>query len=276
MLPIDQQTILLTGATDGLGRALAHELAAQGATLVLHGRSKEKGEALLAELRPLTDPDRLSYVLADFARMSDVHRMVEQVAGLKRLDALVNNAGVGLLHREESEDGHELTFQVNYLAGYVLAAGLAPLLVRSGPSRIVNVTSFGQAPIDFDDPMLVRSPDGIQAYCQSKLAQVMHAIDLTEALRGQGVTADAVHPAPYMPTNMVRGRFAPQATIAQGMSNVLRVVVDPELATGGGRFFNQRSDERANWQAYDAGARAQLRELSERLTGVPFPGSLAN
>lgn len=274
MSPVDQQTILITGATDGLGRALAHELAAQGATLIVHGRSKEKGDKLIAELRALTSDDKITYLLADFARLSDVHRMAEEVLARDRLDVLVNNAGVGLVYPEQSDDGYEMTFQVDYLAGYVLAAKLAPLLVRSAPARIVNVSSFGQAPVNFDDPMMTRGYDGVYAYAQAKLAQIMHAMDLTTALRDQGVTANAVHPAPYMPTGMVRGRFPVQSTIEHGMRNTLRVIIDPELDDVSGRFFNQREDAAANDQAYDKSARARLRALSEELTGVPFPAGL--
>jgi NAD(P)-dependent dehydrogenase (short-subunit alcohol dehydrogenase family) len=274
MLPVNQQTILITGATSGLGRALAEELAALGATLLLHGRSEEKGAELLDDLRRTTGNEKLTFLLADFGRLADVQKLADEVAGADRLDALVNNAGIGIFHREISDDGLEMTFQVNYLAGYLLAARLAPLLARSAPARIVNVSSYGQAPIDFDDPMLSRGFDGVLAYGQSKLAQIMHAIDLTEALGDQGVTANAVHPAPYMPTNMVVGRFTPQSTIEQGMRNVLRVIIDPALEKTSGRFFNQREDYRAAPQAYDREARARLRELSEQLTGIPFPGEL--
>ncbi|WP_406431188.1 SDR family NAD(P)-dependent oxidoreductase [Streptomyces sp. NBC_00631] len=270
MRPLEQQTILITGATDGLGRALAHELAAQGATLIVHGRSRTKGEKLLAELRGIAGDGKVTYLAADFTRLADVHRMAEQVLALDRLDVLVNNAGVGMLQREETADGCETTFQVNYLAGYVLAARLAPLLAASAPARIVNVSSYGQAPIDFDDPMMTHGYDGIYAYCQAKLAQILHAFDLAEALDGRGVTANAVHPAPYMPTKMVVGMFTPQSTIDQGMRNTLRVVADPALDGVSGRWFNQREDARAQAQAYDAGARSRLRALSEELTGVPF------
>jgi NAD(P)-dependent dehydrogenase (short-subunit alcohol dehydrogenase family) len=145
MRATEQQTIMITGATDGLGRALAHELAAQGATLVLHGRSDEKGARLLTELRAATGNDKLTFLRADFARLADIHALAERAAGLERLDVLVNNAGMASLDRQVSEDGHELTFQVDYLACYVLAVRLAPLLARSAPARIVNVSSAGQA-----------------------------------------------------------------------------------------------------------------------------------
>jgi NAD(P)-dependent dehydrogenase (short-subunit alcohol dehydrogenase family) len=273
MLPVEQQTILITGATSGLGRAMALDLAARGATLLLHGRSADKGAALLKEVAA-TGNDKSTYLLADFARLSDVHRLAEQAAAADRLDAIINNAGIGIFHREESEDGYEMTFQVDYLAGYILAAKLVPLLAASAPARIVNVSSYGQAPIDFRDPMLTRGFDGMQAYGQAKLAQIMHAFDLAEALGPQGITANAVHPAPYMPTNMVVGRFTPIATIEQGVRNVLRVAVEPATEKVTGRFFNQGDDYQAASQAYDPAARAKLRALSEELTGVPFPAGL--
>jgi NAD(P)-dependent dehydrogenase (short-subunit alcohol dehydrogenase family) len=275
MRPIDQQTILITGATDGVGRALAHELAEQGANLIVHGRNKGRGETLLAELHGITGNDDATYLQADFARLSDVHSLAEQVLErYERLDVLVNNAGVGLVQREESADGYEMTFQVNYLAGYVLAAELAPLLAASAPARIVNVSSFGQAAVNFEDPMMTRRYEGVHAYCQSKLAQILHVVDLAEALAGQGVTANAVHPAPYMPTKMVVGMFTPQSPIEQGMRNILRVATDPALDGVTGRWFNQSQDESAHPQAYDPEARARLRKLSEELTGVPFPAGL--
>lgn len=274
MLPVDQQTILITGATSGLGRAIAFELASRGATLLLHGRSKEKGADLLAEIRAKTGNGNLTYLLADFARLSDVHRLAEEVAGRDQLHALVNNAGIGNVDREDSHDGYELTFQVDYLAGYVLSARLTPLLLRSAPARIVNVSSAGQAPVDFDDPLLTRDYDGVTAYCQAKLAQILSAFDFAETLDGRGVTANALHPASYMPTNMVVGRFTPMSTIAEGMNNTVRLIVDPKLEGVTGRFYDQSVESRAASQAYDATARARLRVLSEKLTGVPFPTGL--
>ncbi|MGF1425116.1 SDR family NAD(P)-dependent oxidoreductase [Kitasatospora sp. LaBMicrA B282] len=239
---------------------------------MLHGRSQDKGDALLKELRAETGNQKLSYLLADFARLSDIHALAEQAAGLDRLDVLVNNAGIGVeLDRQESWDGHELTFQVDYLAAYVLAVKLAPLLTRSAPARIVNVSSAGQAPINFDDVMLRRRWDGVQAYCQAKLAQIMLTIDLAETLQGTGVTVNALHPASYMPTKMVVNLFTPQSTVAEGMRHTLRLITDPEVADVTGTYFNRSEKSRASSQAYDGAARARLRAVSEELTGVPFP-----
>lgn len=269
------RTVLITGATDGLGRALSRELAAQGAVLILHGRSAAKGRELLTELRAETGNDRLSFELADFASLTAVGELADRVlATYDRLDVLVNNAGIGVeLVRRESEDGLELTFQVDYLATYVLSCRLAPLLVRSAPARVVSVSSAGQAPIDFDDVMLERRWDGVQAYCQAKLAQIALTFDLAERLAPAGVTVNALHPASYMPTKMVVGLFTPQSSVHEGMRHTLRLVTDPALDTVTGAYFDRDRRARAGAQAYDASVRARLRELSESLTGVRLPAA---
>ncbi|MFJ9630868.1 SDR family NAD(P)-dependent oxidoreductase [Streptomyces sp. NPDC091280] len=276
MRPVPDQTILLTGATDGMGRELARELAAQGASLILHGRNAAKGAELLAELRESTGNDRLSYELADFSSLEDIRKLADRILSTHdRLDALVNNAGIGVeLVRHESQDGLELTFQVDYLAAYMLSCRLAPLLVRSAPARIINVSSAGQAPIDFRDVMLERNWDGVQAYCQAKLAQISLTLDLAERLRGTGVTANALHPASYMPTKMVVNLFTPQSTVAEGVHSTLRLITDPALDDVTGTYFNRTQRARAGAQAYDERARAQLRALSVSLTGVAFPADL--
>lgn len=213
MTGFTHRTVLITGATDGLGRALARELAAQGATLILHGRCPAKGRELLAALRADTGNENLTYELADFASLADVRALADRVLSTyDRLDVLVNNAGIGVaLARRESRDGLELTFQVDYLATYVLSCLLAPLLVRSAPARIVSVSAAGQTPVDFDDVMLERRWDGVRAYCQAKLAQISLTFDLAERLAPAGVTVNALHPASSMPTKMVADLFLRRA-----------------------------------------------------------------
>jgi NAD(P)-dependent dehydrogenase (short-subunit alcohol dehydrogenase family) len=190
-----------------------------------------------------------------------------------RLDALVNNAGIGTTlpgdgRRMESQDGYELRFAVNYLAGYMLTRRLVPLLEGSAPARIVNVSSAGQAPIDFDDVMLERSYDGVQAYCQSKLAQVMFTFDLAQELSGSGVTVTCLHPATYMPTKMVRAAGVnPISSLEEGVQATLRLVADPQLDGVTGRYFNGQRPASPHPQAGDPAARARLRELSDRLCG---------
>jgi NAD(P)-dependent dehydrogenase (short-subunit alcohol dehydrogenase family) len=273
--PLDEQTILVTGGTDGLGKEIATRLASRDATVLLHGRDDERGGRTIDEIREETGNDRLRRYRADFAAIDEVREMAERVAGDEpRLDALVNNAGIGVTlpgdgARMESRDGYELRLAVNYLAGYPLTRRLVPMLVDSAPARIVNVSSAGQAPIDFDDVMLERDYDGVQAYCQSKLAQVMFTFDLAEELADAGVTANCLHPATYMPTKMVtHSGTRPLSTLDEGARATLRLVADPELAEVTGRYFDGEAESRAHPQAYDADARQRLRELSERLLSV--------
>jgi NAD(P)-dependent dehydrogenase (short-subunit alcohol dehydrogenase family) len=256
-------TVLVTGATDGLGRALATRLAGEGATVIAHARSEARGREALAEL--LDGPGDVRLVTGDLASLSAVRALADQVPD--RLDVLVNNAGIGFGGgREESRDGYELRFAVNYLAGFLLAALLRDRLAASAPARIVNVASAGQEPIDFDDVMLEDGYDGVRAYCQSKLAQVMHAFDLADELRDAGVTATALHPATYMPTKMViESGIDPTSSLEDGMRATLRLVARSELDGVTGRYFNGQRPAEPLGQAHNLEARRQLRELSDQL-----------
>jgi NAD(P)-dependent dehydrogenase (short-subunit alcohol dehydrogenase family) len=187
---------------------------------------------------------------------------------------LVNNAGVGTTlpgggERVESEDGYELRFAVNYLAPFLLTRLLEPLLVGSAPARIVNVSSAGQAPLDFEDMMLERRYDGVRAYRQSKLALVMLTLDLAEKLRDKRVTANCLHPGTFMPTKMVLAAgIDPVDSLETGVEATMRLVTsaDPDGVTG--RYYDRLRESRALPQAYERAARERLRELSERLVGL--------
>jgi NAD(P)-dependent dehydrogenase (short-subunit alcohol dehydrogenase family) len=275
MRPVQQQTILVTGATDGLGRALARELARRGATVLLHGRSRQRLEETRREIGQATGNHRLHGYLADLSSLQDVRRLGSEVAGgQERLDVLVNNAGIGGAGpRRASVDGYELHFAVNYLAPFLLTHLLLPLLRRSAPARIVNVASVGQAPIDFDDVMLERGYDPMRAYAQSKLAQVMFTFELAGRLRAageSGVTVNALHPASLMNTKMVLESFGyTMSTVQDGVEATLRLVTSPELEGVSGRYYDRLREARAESQAYDPEARRRLWRLSERLAGLP-------
>ena len=213
------------------------------------------------------------FYAADLASFERVRELAASILrDYDRLDVLINNAGIGSANppaRAESQDGHELRFQVNYLSTFLLTRTLLPLLRESAPSRIVNVSSLAQTPIDFDDVMLERGYSGGRAYAQSKLAQVLFTMDLARELEGTGVIANALHPATYMDTGMVRAAgVEPRATVAEGAEAVLNLV-DGDIGNGG--FFNGLRRQRANGQAYDADARARLRTLSEELTRAGSP-----
>jgi NAD(P)-dependent dehydrogenase (short-subunit alcohol dehydrogenase family) len=271
---VKNQVILVTGATDGLGKQVARDLAAQGATVLLHGRSREKGEATLQEIRDATGNQKLMYYNADFSSLDAVRGLAEQIqADQDRLDVLINNAGIGAgsrpARRETSADGYELRFAVNYLAPFLLTYRLLPLLRRSAPTRIVNVASVGQQPIDFDDVMLEDGYDGLRAYRQSKLAQVMFTFDLAEELSESGITVNSLHPASLMNTKMVLETDyfgGPMSSVEEGAHAVEYLATSPELDAVTGEYFNGEHRARANAQAYDKEARRRLRMLSQALT----------
>lgn len=267
---LNGRTLFITGATDGLGRALAAALARRGATLLLHGRNDARGRATLDELREGSGNDRLHWYRADLASLAETRALGERVAREHgRLDAFVSNAGIGTMvpgdgARVESVDGYELRFAVNYLAGFELARLLAPSLAAA-QGRIVSVSSAGQAPIDFTDVMLERSYDGMRAYCQSKLAQIMMTFERAERFAESGIAATALHPSTYMPTKIVR---SPVSSLEDGVRATMRLVADVDPSELNGRYYNVARPARALDQAYDVADRRRLRELSERLTNV--------
>jgi NAD(P)-dependent dehydrogenase (short-subunit alcohol dehydrogenase family) len=275
MRPLAEQVILITGATDGLGKAVAMHLARTGATLLLHGRDEARGQQTLGEIRGQTGNTHLQWYHADFSELAQVRALAERVGGeQERIDVLLNNAGIGTTlpgggRRQESEDGYELRFAVNYLAPFLLTRLLLPTLRRSAPARIVNVSSAGQAPIDFRDVMLEHHYTGVQAYSQSKLALVMFTFDLAEELAGTDITANCLHPATYMPTKMVlAARGSGVSTIEEGVRATMHLITAPELDQISGRYFNGLREARGESQAYNRQARLTLRQLSEQLTGL--------
>ena len=271
-----EATILVTGATDGLGKRVARELAAKGTTVLLHGRSPERLEATLEELRGQTGSQKVGSYLADLSSLAAVRDLADRILSeYDRLDVLVNNAGIIVQERKESEDGYELTFAVNYLSHFLLTSLLLPLLKGSAPARVVNVASAGQSPIDFDDPMLERGYDAMRAYSTSKLAQIMFTFELAERLSGTGVSVNALHPASLMDTKMVQDTFGyAMSTVEEGTEAVVRLAVSPELEGVTGRYFDGTREARADGQAYDKEARQTLWELSEELCGRPLDPKL--
>jgi NAD(P)-dependent dehydrogenase (short-subunit alcohol dehydrogenase family) len=251
----------------------AERLGAAGARVLVHGRDRERGGAVADTIR--TSGGHAEFHPADLSSLDEVRALAKSVLERHdRLDVLVNNAGIGTGGaggvRQESADGHELRFAVNHLAGFLLTRLLLPLLERSAPARIVNVSSLGQQAIDFDDVMLTTGYSGTRAYCQSKLAQILFTFDLAEELKNAGVVANCLHPATYMNTTMVRqSGLAPISSVEEGSDAILNLVLGEDL--GSGRFFNGKRPAQANAQAYDRQARARLNELSARLTRASAP-----
>jgi NAD(P)-dependent dehydrogenase (short-subunit alcohol dehydrogenase family) len=231
-------TVLVTGATDGLGRRVARKLAAKGARVLLHGRNPERLEAVLEEVRGQKGGGG-SY-LADLSSLAAVRGLAERIlSDEEHLDVLVNNAGIISRRRRVSEDGVELTFAVNYLSHVLLTGLLMPLLRDSVPARIVNVASAGQSPLDFSNPMLERGYDAMKAYSQSKLAQIMFTFELAKRQRNTGVTVNALHPASLMDTKMVQDTFGyTMSTVEEGAEAVVRLAVSLEVEGVTSAYFD--------------------------------------
>ncbi|WP_426367348.1 SDR family NAD(P)-dependent oxidoreductase [Streptomyces sp. E-08] len=270
---MNQRTTLITGVTHGMGRALALDLAPLGGTLLLHGRNAERLAAVAAEVREAGPGTAVRTYLADLSDLDQVHAMAARIrAAEPRLDGLIHNAVAGggsrPLVRELSGQGHELRFAVNHLAPYALTRALLPLLTASAPARVVNVASMGQDAVDFDDVMLERDYEGLRAYCRSKLAMIMATFELGAELEGTGVTVNALHPAHLMDTPGVRAYgLTPVITTEEGVRPTVRLLLDPELATVTGRYFDRFTEARAHEQAYDTEARERLMRLTHDLVG---------
>jgi NAD(P)-dependent dehydrogenase (short-subunit alcohol dehydrogenase family) len=278
MKRISEMTVLVTGSTDGIGKRTALGLAGKGARVLVHGRDRRKCEATVREIGAVTGSRALEYHTADFSSLAEVRRLGAEVGKEHpRLDVLINNAGIGSGRRGEesrevSADGYELRFAVNYLAPFLLTHLLLPTLRRSAPSRIVNVSSLGQSPLDLSDLMLERHYDGWDAYGKSKLAQVMFTIDLAERLRDDGITVNAVHPGSLLDTKLVREAFGrAKGEAQQGANAIIHLATSPDVEGITGRFFDRGKMTLANHQAYDRSIRMGLQRISYRLTGLEPP-----
>jgi NAD(P)-dependent dehydrogenase (short-subunit alcohol dehydrogenase family) len=271
MHDLHKQTVLITGASDGFGKYVATKMAAHSATLLLHGRDPQKILDVATSLRAKFPGCTIETFTANYSNLQQVTGFAKQIIAMhSQLDLIINNAGIGFGRpgekREISTDGYELRFAVNYLAPYLLTRRLLPLLKISGNARIVNIASLGQTPLDFNDIMLERKYDSTRAYCQSKLALVMATFDWAEELKADHITVNAIHPASYADTEMVReAGITPQSAVADGGEPIIALATDPRLAAITGQFFNQCSPVPANAQAYDATARHQLRYLTRKL-----------
>ena len=259
-------TVLVTGFTDGLGREVALRVARLGAHVIVHGRNLERGKAVVGEIEKLGKGGAKFYA-ADLASLAEVRTLAQAIRrDYKRLDVLVNNAGIWIRDRQVSKDGHELHFAVNYLAGFLLTRELLPLITASAPSRIVNISSLALSPIDFTDVMLERPGRAAQGYGQSKLAQVLFTVDLAAELKDRNVIVTALHPATMMDTSMVREVGMPaRSTVDEGATAVMHQITG---AVQSGQYYNGQQLGRPHQQASDASARAQLRTLSMQLTGL--------
>ncbi len=273
-------TIVITGATAGIGKATAVALARLGASLVIPTRDRARGEAARREILAAKPDARVDLLDADLASLASVRALAAQLlATYPRIDVLVNNAGGSRPTRQLSPDGYELTFAVNYLAPFLLTNLLLDRLKASAPARIVNVASAAHARrLDFDNLQGERRYSLMGAYSASKLELIMFTYELARRLEGTGVTANAVHPGGVRTEiyRELRGisrlgiklvwRF--MRSPEQGASTTVYVATAPELAGVSGRYFADSREQRSKPASYDVESARRLWEISEKMVGL--------
>lgn len=270
--------ILVTGATDGIGRETARELTRRGARVLVHGRDPARMRATVEELRGLggAPPEP---VAGDLSSLASVRALAAEVAGRGHApEVVIHNAGVYMKKRELSVDGHERTFAVNHLAPFLLTHLLLVGPAGAGLRRIVNVSSIahGRGRLDLDDPQLLRQPfNSYVAYATSKLANVLFTVELARRLAGRGVTVNALHPG-VTSTKLLTEGFEMEGSdsLADSAATSVLLALDPAVARISGTYFMRGRPSPMNPLAADAVAVRRFYELSARLAGVdPLPAA---
>jgi len=266
------KTVLITGSTDGIGKETALQLAQLGATVIVHGRSLERCQATCDDIRRATGNPNVDFVAADLSSQQQVRRMAADVlARYDGLHVLINNAGVILLQRQLTVDGLETTFAVNHLAPFLLTNLLLDRLKASAPARIVNVSStvHYDAALKLDDLQSERKYNGINAYKQSKLSNVLFTFELAERLKGSGVTVNCLHPGVVATKLLDTGwGWSNGLSSAQGAALSVYLATSPEVANVTGQHFESTSPGGASPKASDVKLRRQLWDISAQLTGL--------
>jgi len=282
---LEARTVLLTGASSGIGRATAVALAQQGARLLLVGRTPARCAETLEEIRRRTGRGDIEMLRADLSTRQGVRTLAESVrARTDRLDVLVNNAGVTLARREVTGDGLEATFATNHLAYFQLTGLLLPLLRASARARIVNVASdahrFG-GQLDLDDLQNERRYRVMRVYAQSKTANILFTQELARRLAGSGITANCLHPGGIR-SNLGRGngpaldlmhRFVSLflKSPEQGARTSVFLAGSPEVEGLSGRYWRACREHAPAAHARDPVLARRLWEQSEALTGLRYP-----
>lgn len=267
--------ILITGSTDGIGKLAAIQLAKQGHSVYVHGRSAEKVERVIAEVKAESDNESVSGFVADLSVLSNVNTLAEQVnQQLPKLDVLINNAGVFKTNSTTTQDGFDVRFAVNYFAPYMLTNGVLPLLERADAPRVINLSSAAQAPVDLDALSGQKTIDEQSAYAQSKLALTMWSFDFSAS--HPNINTIAVNPGSLLNTNMVKEAFGHHWSSADKGARVLfELALSDAFSNDTGKYFDndlspQQSTElggfnHAHTDAYDNVKVAQLSRETERI-----------
>jgi NAD(P)-dependent dehydrogenase (short-subunit alcohol dehydrogenase family) len=278
---MEGKVVLITGGTSGIGRAAATALAAMGAEVAVTGRSRQRGEAAVEEIRDTSGNERVSLMLADLAVQTEVRGLAEEFRErYDRLDVLVNNAGIIQSKRTETPDGLELTLAVNHLAPFLLTNLLLDLLKESAPSRIITVSSEARrgAQIDFEDLQSERRYRAFKVYGMTKLANILFTYELAERLEGTGVVANCLHPGGVNTNFGANNRsfgtllfraFKPfMRTPEQGADTIVYLAISPEAGKMTGRYLTDRKVVSSFNEPHDEATQKRLWEVSEKLTNL--------
>ena len=272
---------LVTGATDGIGKAAAMDFAKRGASLTIVGRNKEKTEKVLAELTAASGSESLDLLLCDLTRMADARRAAEAFkAKHDRLDVLVNNAGATFKSPVMGPDGFELTFSLNHLAYFQLTTPLLDLIRKTPGARVVSTSSSMQARgrLDLEKTPTSLEGSGPGAYATSKLANILFTKELQRRLSGTTATANCFEPGMVRTQfggfgsdqgfllNLVYALAKPfSSTPEQGADSLIWLATSPEASSLKGEYVSKRRPVTPQKQALDAKLAADLWALSERL-----------
>jgi NAD(P)-dependent dehydrogenase (short-subunit alcohol dehydrogenase family) len=277
---ITGKTVLVTGATNGIGFITARELAKMGATVLMVARDETRGRAKLEEIRQAVPNAKLELFLADLSSMASIRQLAANItAKYQSLDVLINNAGAFYTERKVSKDGFEMTFALNHIGYFLLTNLLLEPLKRAKNARIVSVSSaaHGQGKMKFDDLQMEKKFSGWQAYSDSKLANILFTKELSRRLAGTGVTANCLHPG-FVKTsfasgtggffgfafNLVKNLFA--ITPEKGAETMIYLASSDEVAKVSGEYFDQKKIAKINAEAQDSSVAKRLWEVSEKLT----------
>ncbi|MHA2070456.1 MAG: SDR family oxidoreductase [Candidatus Thorarchaeota archaeon] len=272
---------IVTGSNSGIGKETALALTGMGATVVMAVRDLERGETAREEIIRRTGKDAVDLMICDLSSTKSIRQFVEDFSSkYDRLDVLINNAGAACHERQITEDGFERSLAVNYLGPFLLTRELLPLLERSAPSRVINLTSgmHTRAKIDFDDIQSERKYNGMSVYGSTKLMILMYTYELARRLDGTGVTANVVHPG-FAATNLGASMglayriglklMRPfQINAEKGSETPVYVATSPELEGVTGRYFAKSLEKPSSEESYDESAQKRIWDVAESLLGL--------